>query len=119
MELDLKHFKGLLETELTTLENELKTVGRKNPDNPQDWEATEPQVGEQADELDVAENLDEYENRRGILNQLEVRLNDVKKALSKIEDGSYGTCEIGGEKIELDRLEANPAAWTCKKHMGK
>ena len=36
----------------------------------------------------------------------------------KIEDGSYGTCETGNDHpIEKERLDANPAARTCKAHM--
>ena len=42
----------------------------------------------------------------------------VDEALEKIEKGTYGICETGGEKIEEDRLEANPSARTCKAHMG-
>jgi RNA polymerase-binding transcription factor DksA len=51
---------------------------------------------------------------------LEVRYNEIKSALKKIEEsapGAYGLCEVGGEQIEEDRLEANPAARTCKAHM--
>ena len=48
---------------------------------------------------------------------LKVRYNDVKDALHKIETTGYGVCEVCGEKIEEDRLEANPAARTCKAHM--
>jgi RNA polymerase-binding transcription factor DksA len=117
MKTDTGHFKKLLESELSVLEAELSTVGRKNPDNLSDWEATESTTIDEADELEVADSMEEYENRRGILNQLEMRLNSVKKALEKISSGKYGICEIGGEEIELDRLEANPAATTCKKHM--
>ncbi len=118
MKIDINRFKELLQSELSLLENELSTVGRKNPDNPDDWEATESTNGtDGADELEIADSMEEFENNRGILNELEIRLNDVKVALEKIEDGKYGICEIGGEEIELDRLEANPAACTCKKHM--
>ncbi|HEY0220907.1 MAG TPA: TraR/DksA C4-type zinc finger protein [Candidatus Paceibacterota bacterium] len=118
MSINTEHFKDLLEKELSILETELPTVGRKNPDNPSDWEATEkPNEAINADEFDVADKMEEFENNRGILNQLEVRLNEVKNALQKIEDGKYGICETGGEEIEEDRLEANPAATTCKLHM--
>lgn len=118
MKINTNYFKNILENELKTLETELATIGRKNPDNPQDWEATElPNGTDEADELEVADSMEEYENNRSILNQLENRLNEVKNALAKIKSGKYGVCEIGGEEIEQDRLEANPAATTCKKHM--
>lgn len=116
--MNTNHFKNLLETELTTLENELKTVGRKNPDANGDWEAVESDLNEGAvEEGDLAEGMEEYENNKAILNNLETRLNEVKSALNKIENGKYGICEVSGEMIETDRLEANPAARTCKAHM--
>jgi RNA polymerase-binding transcription factor DksA len=118
MKTDTGHFKELLEKELSVLENELKTVGRKNPDNKSDWEAVEGDVvTDTAEEGDVAEGIEQYESNSAILSQLEIRLNEVKKALEKIEGGDYGVCEVGGEEIEEDRLEANPAATKCKKHM--
>ena len=118
--IDTKHFKELLATDYTTLENELKTVGRKNPDNTGDWEAIEKDTDpEAAEEGDVAEGMEEYENNKGILETLETKLIEVKDALRKIEEGTYGICELGGEEIELDRLEANPSARTCKKHMNE
>lgn len=117
MEINTNHYKKLLEDELRLLENELSTVGRKNPDNPSDWEAVEPEDGEEADEFDVADKLEEYENNKGTLEQLEIRLNEVRKAISKIDGGNFGVCEVCSKKIEEDRLEANPAAATCKEHM--
>ena len=38
------------------------------------------------------------------------QLAEVEKALARIEDGSYGVCEVTGEHIEPERLKAIP--WT-------
>ena len=120
MTLDTQHFKNLLEKECSVLEGELATIGRKNPENPSDWEATKPDdETSEAEEGDTAENIEQYDNNSAVLDQLEVRLNEVKSALEKIESGKYGTCEIGGEEIEEDRLKANPAAKTCILHMNE
>ena len=119
MTINIEKAKEFLDNEVTKLEAELGTVGRKNPDNQTDWEATTREDGQPAEEGDVADEIEEYENNKGILNQLEIRLNQVKKAISRIDDGTYGVCEIGGEPIEEDRLEANPSATTCKSHMGE
>lgn len=111
-------FKKKIEAELTQVETQLKTVGRINPSNPKDWEAVPPDENvEPADEAEVAENLDSYEENTGILKQLEIRYNELKEALKRIEAGTYGICTVGKEQIETDRLEANPAATTCKKHL--
>ena len=118
MEIDLKHFKTKLEEEKTKLENELKTVGRINPSNPNDWEATPTNLeADSADRLEVAESIDQFEENTAILRELEIQLNDVKLALKKIDGGSsYGLCEKDGKPILVDRLEANPAAKTCMEH---
>lgn len=115
--MDTNHYKNLLESEKENLETELKTVGRKNPENPADWEATEHMDIDAADEEEVADSMEEYENNKAILKQLETRLGEVNDALKKIDNGTYGKCSVCGEPIEKDRLEANPAATTCKLHM--
>lgn len=116
--MDTSHFKTLLEEEKVKLEGELATVGRKNPENPADWEAVEKDTGrDTAEEGEVANSMEEFETNTAILNQLETRLGEVRIALKQIEAGTYGTCTVCGEKIEEDRLEANPAAATCKQHM--
>lgn len=120
--MDTKHFKEKLEEELKVVEGQLKTVGVQNPKNPQDWEAkdTETESAEAtADPNEHADKLEEYEGHQAINDELEVRFNLIKRALKKIEDGTYGTCEISSEPIEADRMEANPAARTCKAHMGE
>lgn len=40
----------------------------------------------------------------------EKRLEDVERALAKIEEGSYGICDDTGEEIPKGRLEAMPEA---------
>ncbi len=37
----------------------------------------------------------------------------IKKALERIEDGSFGICEECGEEIGIKRLEARPVATLC------
>jgi DnaK suppressor protein len=40
-------------------------------------------------------------------------ISKIKEALQRIEDGSYGTCEICGEAISEKRLEARPVTTCC------
>mgnify|MGYP006052885511 FL=1 len=118
MNKDINHYKDLLDKELSVLEGELKTVGRKNPDHSSDWEAVEGEaVTDTAEDGDVAEGIEQYDNNTAILKQLELRLNDVKNALAKIDAGTYGVCDVCSNEIEDDRLDVNPSASTCKEHM--
>src|SRR5688572_11743810 len=43
-------------------------------------------------------------------------LAQVRDALRRIEDGSFGACIVDGEPIEPNRLEASPWVPYCLKH---
>ena len=45
--------------------------------------------------------------------KLQATLDDVERALVKMDDGTYGTCESCGKEIAAGRLEAMPAARFC------
>lgn len=118
--MNTKIHKTKLEEEKKLLEGELKTLGKMSKTG--DWEATpdsEMSSQEVQDEADMAEKTADYEERSVKLNTLELRLANINKALGKIENGGYGICENCEKKIEEDRLEANPAALTCKECMNK
>jgi DnaK suppressor protein len=46
-------------------------------------------------------------------------LKQIDRALEKIEDGTYGVCDISGEDIPIRRLEAMPYATTTVKAQEK
>ena len=117
---DTTLFKKRLTEELSLVERELKSVGQKNPSNPSDWVAR-PEAGEAspADPNDLADKFESLATDEGIVGALEVRWSTIKRALKKIEEGTYGVCEISGENIETERLDANPAARTCIAHVGE
>ena len=45
-------------------------------------------------------------------------LGEVRNALHRIDDGTFGRCVTGGEPIEEERLEATPWTPYCRKHQG-
>ncbi len=98
---DLAAAKARLETSLAELEARLTNVARdlSEPPNP-DW-----------DELAVEQEDDEALEHQGTLVQSEIA--SVKRALSRIEDGSYGQCVRCGGEIAPDRLDARPEAALC------
>ena len=71
---------------------------------------TAQDIGDESvtDEL-KAEQFTEIEAVRTLLNQ-------VQNALKRIDDGTYGSCEVDGEPIEEKRLEAMPWTPYCLKH---
>ncbi len=115
---DLDYFKNKLQKEKTLLEEELKTVGHKNPDVAGGWEASPGKIDtDSADDNEVADKIEGLEENNGILEKLDKQLLEVIAALDRMEKGSYGICAICAEPIENERLEANPSAKTCLKHM--
>ena len=110
-------FKKRLEDEKTSLESQLATIGQPSAENPGEWEAVQKETEVEADPNDQADHLDEYQENRAILDVLNSQHREVVAALARIEAGTYGVCEVGGEQIEEDRLEADPSAKTCKAHM--
>lgn len=115
--MNTEYYKEKLEKELQIVEQELRSVATQDPKNPHNWEATETKMdvmSAAADPNEAADKQEEYTENRAITDQLEIRYNNIKHALVKISDGSYGICEISGKPIEPERLEANPAARTCK-----
>lgn len=88
---------------------ELNLDAIKITDN--DYDAKFPDFGEKEDEN--AAEVAAFEKNLSMEKTLEVSLFNVNKALKKIEEGNYGTCEKCGSPIDPKRLEAFPSASTC------
>jgi RNA polymerase-binding transcription factor DksA len=65
---------------------------------------------------DIGTETFDRERDFSILEQVEAELADVERALQRLDDGTYGRCEVCGEPIEPERLEAVPFARYCIKH---
>ena len=50
------------------------------------------------------------------LAEVEAELADVARALERLDEGTYGTCEACGEAIADDVLAVHPAASRCAAH---
>lgn len=116
--IDTTVYKGRLEKDLEEITKELQELGIHNPQVHEDWIAL-PKDGDiaEADQNTAADRAEDLEERTATLAALETRYNNIVQALSKIELGTYGMCEICNGPIEADRLDANPAARTDKAHM--
>lgn len=112
-----EHFKEMLEAEKKNLEVEMGKIGQRNPHVANDWETAPEEPGIEPDLMDQADIIVNRENTASIFSDLEARYDLVLAGLARIEKGTYGTCEVCGEKIEGARLEADPAATTCVAHL--
>ena len=115
--IDIGAMQERLEKEKAALEAQLGSHGSQDEET-KDWQGSaDTAESDTADENVVADAIEELSTNTAVVEELERRLHMVTKALERIENGTYGTCEVGGEAIEAERLEANPAARTCKAHM--
>ncbi|WP_181350697.1 TraR/DksA C4-type zinc finger protein [Thalassobacillus sp. CUG 92003] len=63
---------------------------------------------------DSGTELFEREKDLALSAHLKEELADIDYALNQIEQGTYGVCEVTGQKIPMERLEALPTARTIK-----
>ena len=67
---------------------------------------------------DLGTETFEREKDFSLLEQLEAEINDLDAALRKIDEGTYGRCEVCSQEIDGERLEAMPGTRTCVEHAG-
>ncbi len=53
----------------------------------------------------------------GALDALEAEVADVERALARLDAGTYGTCEVCGERLSDTVLQDRPAARFCPAHL--
>lgn len=115
--LDKKKIKEKLEKERDELLEEMKDMGKLDMETGE-WETTPEELDyPDTDDNDKADRFEDFEARSSMMKTLEPRLQNILKALKSINKESFGKCEVCKKDIEMTRLEANPAARTCKKHI--
>ncbi|MGB1227557.1 MAG: RNA polymerase-binding protein DksA [Poseidonibacter sp.] len=65
------------------------------------------------DEYDYAEVSSDSFKEGIIANQQVKELGEIEDALKRVQDGSYGICEMCDESIAIGRLRAKPFAKFC------
>ncbi|MCP8967590.1 yteA family sporulation protein [Ectobacillus ponti] len=110
----LEHFKAMLLKDKQELEQSIETHQNGTRDGEQD--STSELSMYDNHPADLATELYEREKDFGIIEFREKHLADVNHALERIENGTYGICEVCGEEIPLERLEALPTATTLVEH---
>jgi DnaK suppressor protein len=65
------------------------------------------------DQADTGTKTFEREQELSLANNLRERIDQVERALDRLEDGQYGWCERCGNAIPVERLAAFPSATLC------
>ena len=92
---------------LTQVKTELESAGEN------ERESTSELSSMDQHQADVGTELFDRERDLGILEAVEGELAEVERALTRIDEGTYGVCEACGKQIGDDRLEAQPYARLC------
>jgi RNA polymerase-binding protein DksA len=102
---DVRRFQERLKTERDAIESRIAT----NQHGVQETVQDESGVGDSGDDSNLL-----YEREADIDENARDRkeLAQVKKALDRIEQGTYGVSEVSGKPIPIERLEAVPYATT-------
>lgn len=111
-----KQLQKQLEKSKKQLSKDLRAFAKKDPKLKGDWDTKFPRVDiHRSDKNERADEVERYENLLPVEHTLELRLQEVEKALGKIKKDKYGKCENCNKGIETKRLEALPEAKLCMK----
>lgn len=110
--IDTQLYKTLLETEKDELINDLGSISIKDPTTG-NYLTKSDTTETEADDSDLDDRNEEFEGDSAMTETLSLRLKDVEDALSKIQNNTYGICEVCKNEIEKERLQANPSARNC------
>jgi RNA polymerase-binding protein DksA len=104
----LDHFGTLLVSERARLEEEREQIRSRS--GAVDGALPEGDEGGDEDTADLASAMMDKEMDLSVEDEIEDLLAAVDHALQKIEDGTYGICDMSGEAIPTSRLELIPWA---------
>lgn len=93
---------------LRALHRELTGIELEIDEEEQDFETE--YTSDTPDSGDEYQSLQAREADAGLHDEAERRLRDVRRALQKIDEGTYGLSDASGEPIAEGRLEAIPEA---------
>lgn len=106
-DLDIAYYRDRLFDEMARLEEEREYLRRSAGD--MDGNLPEDSDSEE-DTADLASSLMDKEMDMSVEEEIEETLAAIDHALQKIEDGTYGICDVSGEPIPKTRLELLPWA---------
>jgi DnaK suppressor protein len=111
--IDTTEFRTLLERERERLTHSAGFLERENPGSLEDELGEVSAGGTDNHPGDMATATFDRELDEGLGEGVRETILEVDAALKRIDDGTYGTCEICGRPIGAERLRALPWATRC------
>ncbi len=109
--IDIERFRARLEEERERVRSAIDNIHAENPgslaeetDEPTFQDNHMADVATETFDREMASTLEENSARV---------LTDIEAALARIDDGTFGVCEVCGKPIAEERLEALPWATLC------
>lgn len=103
----LEPVRKFLSREARRLEKRKRTLEKEDP-----FADTTRLADNAASDADAAEQFG-HARSEAMRKEIDRRLIDIRKALTKIKIGKYGICEKCGKMIDTDRLMIKPEATSC------
>ncbi len=105
---EVAEFRELLEDERVRMAGALAMMREDGQRTMEDEVGVPGGVG-----ADTASFTFDRELGSGLVDGAEQTLAQIERALARLDAGTYGLCERCGEPINLERLQARPAATLC------
>lgn len=99
----LERERDSVQTELESLSTEIAILG----------EGQNSQGSFRNHEADLATDVMEQQRNMALIGTLEDRQRDIERALTRLDEGTYGLCERCGKEINPERLELLPFVTLC------
>ena len=119
----MDELKEKLESQRKEIKEQLERFAKKDGNLKGDWDTMFPEMDKgatgSAQLEEGADEVQEYANMLPVEHSLELRLQDIERALEKIENGDYGRCGNCGKEIGDERLKIYPEAKYCQDCQGK
>lgn len=68
------------------------------------------------EDADVGTEMFEREKAVSIVESIEGRIAEVEDALRRVDDGTFGRCEVCEQPIKMERLKVRPETRYCVEH---
>jgi DnaK suppressor protein len=111
--IDISEFRTLLEQERERIKSAIEHFHQEHPGNLEDELGEVGGRGSDNHLGDMATATFDRELDEGLEEGAQHSLEKIERALARIDDGTYGTCERCGKPIAEERLRARPSATLC------
>jgi len=105
----MQHYRDLLTAEKKQMESEL----RRRTEEFEQLTDNSAKAGFFGDQGDEATDIFEQEKNIALRESMERQIAKINHAMQRLEQGTYGVCEVCGQPIDPERLDAFPSATTC------